>query len=139
MTTITHDGNKEFTGIIPVPIATMSGHALSLNSRVHYMAKAAATKKWRAFAATMAARYPELGTCDVTLTWFVKDSRRRDEDNMFPLLKALCDGLVDAGVVRDDTPDLMGKACRIERAPKGAERAYMELKVASRLHRVEQP
>lgn len=129
MTTITHDGNKTFTGIIPIPLEK---NPLSLNSRDHWAKKAKHTKTWRAFAAQMAHRYPELAACDVTLTWFVTTTHRRDEDNLYPLLKALCDGLVDAGVVRDDTPDLMGKACRIERAPAGTKRAYMELKVASR-------
>ncbi|WP_162786781.1 hypothetical protein [Janibacter anophelis] len=41
------------------------------------------------------------------------DRRRRDEDNLFATLKPLADGLVDAGVVADDTPDLMRKECRI--------------------------
>jgi crossover junction endodeoxyribonuclease RusA len=51
----------------------------------------------------------ELGVCRVTLTWFVKTRTRRDADNIVPTLKAMCDGLVDAGVVVDDIPALMGK------------------------------
>ena len=49
------------------------------------------------------------GPCTVTLTWFVRTRHRRDADNPTPTLKALCDGLVDAGLVPDDTPDLMHK------------------------------
>lgn len=118
-----------FDGLIYVPVAT---NPLSLNGRMHWRVKAKHTKQWREFAAVEAARYPALPACDVTLTWFVRDSRRRDEDNLYLLLKALCDGLVDAGVVPDDTSQYMGKKCRIERAPKDAETAYMELRVESR-------
>ncbi len=115
-----------FTGIIRVPL---SKNPLSLNGREHWRTKAKHTRKWRDFAGFSAKRFPDLGRCDVTLTWFVTDNQRRDEDNLYPLLKALCDGLVDAGVTADDTPDLMGKSCRIERAPAGTSSAYMELKV----------
>lgn len=122
-----------FTSTIHVPIATMGKQPLSLNSRAHYMAKANETKKWRLFAKVHAMNnVPELGACDVTLTWFVTDRRRRDEDNLYLLLKALCDGLVDAGVVPDDTAEFMGKKCRIERAPEGTKTAYMELRVEAR-------
>lgn len=34
---------------------------------------------------------------------------RRDADNLVATLKAVCDGIVDAGVVDDDTPDQMTK------------------------------
>ena len=123
------DDVRGFVGVIDIPIAT---NPLSLNARMHWATKARLTKQWRFFAATHAARYPELGRCDVTLTWFVTNKHRRDEDNLYLLLKALCDGLVDAGVVTDDTSDLMGKRCRIEKAPAGTGKAYMELKVESR-------
>jgi hypothetical protein len=118
-----------FTGTIRVPLAT---NPLTLNGREHWRVKAKHTKQWRTFAALAAARYPDLAACDVTLTWYVTDNRRRDEDNMYPLLKALCDGLVDAGVVPDDTHQYMGKACRIEHAPAGTTTAYMELRVETR-------
>ena len=57
----------------------------------------------------LAAGLAGLGRCRVTLTWYVADRRRRDADNVVPTLKAMCDGLVDAGVVTDDTPELMDK------------------------------
>ena len=118
-----------FTGTIHIPLTT---NPLSLNGRQHWRTKAKHTKQWRTFAFLAANRYPELGACDVTLRWFVTDRRRRDEDNLYPLLKALCDGLVDAGVVRDDTADLMGKRCRIDPAPPGSATNYMELRVEKR-------
>lgn len=122
-------GPGSFAGIITIPLAT---NPLSLNSRDHWRAKAKHSKQWRAHAGFAAKRFPALPACDVTLTWFVTTAHRRDEDNLYPLLKALCDGLVDAGVTTDDTPDLMGKACRIEQAPAGTKTAYMELKVETR-------
>jgi len=120
---------ESFVGTIRIPLAT---NPLSLNGRDHWRTKAKHTKQWRAFAGLSAARFPALLSCDVTLTWFVTTAHRRDEDNLYPLLKSLCDGLVDAGVTTDDTPDLMGKRCRIERAPAGTAEAYMELRVETR-------
>lgn len=77
----------------------------------HWAPKAAVTKKVRA-ASFWAAKSAGIPICDrvrVTLTWFVNTRHRRDADNVNPTLKALCDGLVDAGVVDDDTPVWMEK------------------------------
>jgi len=114
---------------IHIPLAM---NPLSLNGRQHWRVKAKHTKQWREFAGLMAKGLDPFGTCDVTLTWFVTTSHRRDEDNLYPLLKALCDGLVDAGITADDTPDLMGKTCRIQRAPAGTKTAFMQLEIAPR-------
>ena len=126
MTGMVLDGNQMFSAFIRIPLAK---NPLSLNGRDHWRVKAKHTKTWRTFAALNASRFPALGKCDVTLIWFVTDNRRRDEDNLYPLLKALCDGLVDAGVTVDDTAEFMGKRCRIERAPEGTKTAYMQLEV----------
>jgi crossover junction endodeoxyribonuclease RusA len=45
----------------------------------------------------------------VTLHYQPRDRRVRDSENPIPTLKALADGLVDAGVVPDDRPELMVK------------------------------
>src|SRR5690554_5471579 len=82
---------------------------LTANQRMHWRQKAEITKTVRAVTALKAARIPALGKCRVTLTWVVTTKRRRDADNIVPTLKAMCDGLVDAGIVADDTPDLMEK------------------------------
>lgn len=84
---------------------------LNANQRMHWAKKAALTKQVRA-ASFYAAKSAGVLRCDkvrVTLTWFVRTTTRRDADNVVPTLKALCDGLVDAEVVTDDTPDLMEK------------------------------
>ena len=121
-----------FVGVIRIPLET---NPLSLNlvGGMNRHKKGRLVKQWRTFAGFSAKRFPILGECDVTLTWFTVTKRTRDEDNMALLLKSLCDGLVDAGFVRDDAPEFMGKACRIEVAPAGETVAFMELRVAERV------
>jgi crossover junction endodeoxyribonuclease RusA len=82
---------------------------LTANQRLHWRERATRTAAIRSTTRFMAHRIPELGRCEVELTWIVTDRRRRDADNIVPTLKAMCDGLVDAGVVSDDTPNLMVK------------------------------
>ncbi|TFB96553.1 MULTISPECIES: hypothetical protein [unclassified Cryobacterium] len=96
----------------------------------HWAPKAAMTKSVRLASKLSASRIPELGKCRVTLTWFVVDKRVRDVDNLWPLVKALCDGLVDAGIVRDDRPEFMEKpAPIIQWLPKTEGPARMELRI----------
>jgi crossover junction endodeoxyribonuclease RusA len=84
---------------------------LTENQRLHHMAKARLTKQVRRAASFLARsqRIPPLGACTVRLVWHVNTKHRRDADNLAPTLKAACDGLVDAGLVPDDTPALMDK------------------------------
>lgn len=96
---------------------------LTLNQRMHYMVKARLTKQVRlvGFAKARASRIPDLEKCSVELVWYVNTKHRRDTDNPVLTLKALCDGLVDAEVVPDDTPEFMTKLpVRIEYRPKVA-------------------
>ena len=70
----------------------------------------------------------------VELVWVVKDRRKRDEDNLWPMLKAVCDGLgsdrgTSARLVADDSPEFMVKlAPRIEYRP-GVELPFFEVRV----------
>jgi crossover junction endodeoxyribonuclease RusA len=84
---------------------------LTENQRLNRYDRARRVKTLRGTTGMLAraAHIPALGRCRVTLTWFVRTTHRRDADNVVPTLKAACDGLVDAGVVADDTPDLMAK------------------------------
>lgn len=71
--------------------------------------RAVAAAKDLALKLAIAARIPEMAKCEALLTqWYVLN-RRRDVDNLARLEKPLFDALVVAGVVRDDTPDLMVK------------------------------
>lgn len=82
---------------------------LTENQRMHWALKARVTKDVRLTARLLTARLGRQNRVRVTLTWIVADKRRRDEDNLVATLKACCDGIVDAGVVPDDTPEFMVK------------------------------
>ena len=84
---------------------------LSPNWRGHFMAKARATKKYRtqAFGESLfqlqEARMPKPWWREATVqaTFWFKDLRRRDRDNMLASLKAAFDGLADAHIVVNDS------------------------------------
>ena len=96
----------------------------------HWAPKASMVKTVRRATQLLAARIPDLGKCEVTLTWIVTDRRVRDVDNLWPLVKACCDGLVDAGVAKDDRPEFMVKPAPIILwVPKAEGPARFELKV----------
>ena len=82
---------------------------LSLNYRLHRMAEAKVVKELRSMMQAKARHIPFMTRCEVSLTWYVNDRRRRDDENPVATLKALCDGLVDAEVVADDTAEFMVK------------------------------
>lgn len=81
---------------------------LSPNARVHWRKRAEKSRRYRR-AARWIAMEAQGGTprnwsravARVTFTW--PDARRRDADNAIASLKAAFDGLVDAGVVSDDS------------------------------------
>lgn len=83
---------------------------LTLNQRLHHFAHARIVKKLRQIGYGRGLQFGK-GHDHVTvgLVWCVYTKHRRDADNTVPTLKALCDGLVDAGVVPDDTPEYMTK------------------------------
>lgn len=109
-----------------------SSPPLSLNQRLHRMQAATITKQLRANAAeaAIAARVLPMERCRVELIWHVTTRTRRDDENPVPTLKALCDGLVDAEVVRDDTAEYMEKLMpSIRYRPKKDGPACMVLRV----------
>lgn len=80
-------------------------------SRGHRLATARKAKNVRirsGFTARMA-DIPPLGRIRAQLTWWVSTTRTRDPDNLAQLEKPIFDGLVDAGLVTDDRPELMDK------------------------------
>lgn len=82
---------------------------ISQNDRFYWSKKSRLTKQIRKATALAVAHIPPLKKCRVQLVWLVTDRRTRDADNPAPTYKAMCDGLVDAGIVPDDTPDYMQK------------------------------
>lgn len=100
---------------------------MSMNDRTHWRAKAATVARVRntTHLLAKAARIPtSQARATVTLHYRPRDNRRRDADNLIPVLKAACDGLVDFGLTADDTPDLMTKTMPvIHPAQKGTDGA----------------
>ncbi len=65
----------------------------------------------------------------VGLTYVPRDKRRRDPDNLVvPLFKALCDGIVDAGIVPDDTPAYMVRSMPQILPPDGDPRLVLTIR-----------
>lgn len=85
---------------------------LSMNQRLHWAKRNQLTQDIRQAAKLLArlARLPKgLEHVDVGLHYAPGDNRRRDSDNLTPILKAACDGLVDYGLTEDDTHQQMTK------------------------------
>lgn len=85
---------------------------LSMNDRMHYMATARITRRIRSTTAWLAKEAKVPTGCEfvtVCLHYRPRDKRRRDEDNLIATGKACFDGLVDHGLVPDDTPQFMTK------------------------------
>lgn len=102
---------------------------LNANQRLHWAKKASLTKNIRESARLWARKLPKAQEhITVQLVWVVTDRRRRDSDNIYPTFKAMCDGLVDAGIVPDDTPEYMTKLAPIIRHEPGGT-ARLELDV----------
>jgi crossover junction endodeoxyribonuclease RusA len=80
---------------------------LSLNDRMHHMAKARKVREYRDAAhwVIKAAKVPACEKVRVTVIYRPRDNRRRDPLNLVATLKACEDGMVDAGVVPDDNPE----------------------------------
>lgn len=105
-------------------VLTFEGYSkppLSENDRMKWRQRAAIVKRLRTATGfyARAAGLQGLGHCRVTLTWHVATRHHRDADNVVPTLKAMCDGLVDAGVVPDDIPQYMDKLMPVIAYEKG--------------------
>lgn len=94
---------------------------LTLNQRGHWRVHDPARKALRAEAATRARALgiPACGHITTRLHYRAPDRRRRDEDNLIATAKPLWDGLVDAGIVPDDTSEYMTKLMPIIHPPDG--------------------
>lgn len=79
---------------------------LNLNQRMHWAKKAQLTKHWRTLtlANAMAADLPRnLDRVHITAHIIKPTNRAYDVHNLLPTLKAAVDGLVDYGLIPDDT------------------------------------
>ncbi|HWB35564.1 MAG TPA: hypothetical protein VHA75_06015 [Rugosimonospora sp.] len=92
--------SRSWTVVIPAPAPF-----LNANHRHDRRGRAAVVRAWRdaANVHARAARVPLLGRAHITITIRFADKRRRDVHNLYPTAKALVDGVVDAGVLPDDS------------------------------------
>lgn len=97
---------------------------LTSNHRRHWAddARVRSTIREAAGWAMRAARVPRLDRADVRLHAKPPDKRRRDRHNLNPTLKPCLDGIVDAGVVGDDTPDYVASEGITLHKPDGSRR-----------------
>jgi hypothetical protein len=101
---------------------------INANGRRDRRQLAPAVRLWRNAGHThaLAAKLPHLDRAHILATLHFTDARRRDAHNFYPTLKALVDGIVDAGVLDDDsTRYLDGPDIRIgDPIIKGRNRLY---------------
>jgi len=78
---------------------------LNANDTTQARFRAAAIREWRKAAhwAAKAERLPHLHRAHIIATLHFTDRRRRDSGNYYPTLKAIVDGLVDHGLLDDDS------------------------------------
>lgn len=83
---------------------------VSANRRIHWAKRSATSRHWRhlAYVTAWGQRIPAVERAHVVVTVRFPDRRRRDVANLHPLLaKPIVDGLVDAGVLPDDSDDYL--------------------------------
>ncbi len=94
----------------------------SLNDRNHWSVDAEIKAEWRMLTAAYARRAipKHLGPVQVVLHAYPPTNHRRDADNLTPNLKAAVDGLRDAGVLEDDTPEHVTRSyVQLHKSPEG--------------------
>lgn len=97
-----------------VVILGLPDRRLSPNARVCWQAKSRAVKAYRSEAFFIGQRFPtRWKAAEAEATFFFRDKRRRDRDNLLASLKAAFDGIAAAGVVEDDA-DLTHLPVRVE-------------------------
>ena len=105
---------------------------MSLNARNHWSVDAEIKAEWRMLAAAHAKRAipRHLGPVQIVLHAYPPTNHRRDADNLTPNLKAAVDGLRDAGVLVDDTPEQVVRSyVQLHKSPGGSRRWVWRLEV----------
>lgn len=114
------------TLVVKIPIVSP---LLSLNQRLHWAQRSAATRAIRD-EVIWQVRHLGVGALEkptVTLHLVPKDKRRRDVDNLVPTSKAAVDGLVAAGVLADDSPAFVDHRMPVIEVPDGDPRVWIEV------------
>ena len=106
---------------------------LTANQRMHWAKKARIVSEVRRTAAWLArSQHLPRGVehALISLVWVPSTQRRRDPSNLMPTQKAIVDGLVDYGLVPDDTPDYVTEVMpRIAAVQRGKRRSRLRLSI----------
>ena len=89
---------RTFTVQLPAGI-----ELLNANRRIHWRRRAEITKSIREATAHLCVHVPALKRAQIVAEYRPPDRRRRDVHNLYPSAKAAVDGLVDMGVLPDDS------------------------------------
>lgn len=101
---------------------------INANKRLHFHTKNDLTQAWRKAAKVAADGAPSYGHAHITVTYRFPTNHRREVANLQPTSKAIVDGLVDAGLIPDDSDDYVtGPDNRRER-PNGPPRVVVEIR-----------
>jgi crossover junction endodeoxyribonuclease RusA len=76
---------------------------LNSNGREHWSKRANGTSTIRMVARNLSRDIPRLEKVKIRAIYYAANNRRRDTGNLYPSFKAAIDGLVDAGVLKDDS------------------------------------
>lgn len=96
---------------------------INANDRLHWAVKARLVRDLRrqAYWCARAQLKPAGGRSRVVITYGWPSGRLPDSSNLAPTSKAILDGMVDAGVFRDDDPKhVVGPDDRVERGQAGS-------------------
>jgi hypothetical protein len=97
---------------------------LSANRSLHWSKRSVIVRDWRLAARHDAKGTPAFERAKITVEIMQKAAVLADAGNYYPTVKACVDGLVDAGVLPNDTPShVLGVELRPPtKAPKGSRR-----------------
>jgi|TARA_R100000306_G_scaffold32966_1_gene34414 crossover junction endodeoxyribonuclease RusA len=105
-----------------IELGSLPDPQLNPNKRHHPMRLARTKKVARkvAWALALEAGVPRtpLSKAHITITFVAKDRIRRDLDNLVASMKAYIDGIVDAGVIEDDSATNVSYSFSYERGEK---------------------
>lgn len=76
---------------------------LNANGREHWSKRAGLVSAIRMTARNLSSDIPRLEKVKIRAIYYAPNNRRRDMSNLFPSVKSAVDGLVDAGVLKDDS------------------------------------
>lgn len=95
---------QSWTVRIPAP-----AHWLNANQRIDLRRQTPARRAWRDAAHLYArqVKLPKLGKAHIVAELHFTDKRRRDPHNYYPTIKACVDGLVDYGLLNDDSSEFL--------------------------------